>query len=185
MKQTLYTLIFACSMSLSYAQSFKKEYAQKLSNQFNYVEAFPVWEELVNESIEAKNTDFSSVRKAIEAAYGSEQYVVALKWSDFLLAQTKETTPADYLSQFQLLLLNKKYEGLTAQVEKAQALFPTNVDIQRWKSEASNLTEILDQKSAYDVTLFRSVEVGEEFSAFPFEEGVIFSKGTICKTPLK
>ncbi len=173
MKQTIYTLIFACSMSLSYAQSFKKEYAQKLSNQFNYVEAFPVWEELVNESIEVKNTDFTSVRKAIEAAYGSEQYVVALKWSDYLLAQTKETTPADYLIQFQLLLLNKKYEGLTAQVDKAQALFPTNVDIQRWKSEASNLTEILDQKSVYDVTLFRSVEVGEEFSAFPFEEGVL------------
>ena len=173
MKQTIYTLIFACSMSLSYAQSFKKEYAQKLSNQFNYVEAFPVWEELVNESIEAKNTDFSSVRKAIEAAYGSEQYVVALKWSDYLLAQTKETTPADYLSQFQLLLLNKKYDGLTAQVDKAQALFPTNVDIQRWKNEASNLKQILDQKSVYDVTLFRSVEVGEEFSAFPFEEGVL------------
>jgi outer membrane protein OmpA-like peptidoglycan-associated protein len=173
MTRIIYTTLFLVSVSVASAQSFKKDYAEKLSNQFNYVEAYPVWEELVNESIEAKSVDFPSVRKAIESAYGSEQYALALKWSDYLLAQTKELTATDFVIQFQLMQLNKKYDGLLAQVEKALVLFPSNNEIQSWKSEALNLTQLLEQKSNYEVNLFRTVDQGEEFSAFPFEEGVI------------
>lgn len=107
MKRILIAAVLSCITQISFTQSFKREYAEKLSNQFNYVEAYPVWVELVNESIELNNLDIASLRFCIAAAFGSEQYVEALKWSDMLLAKSKEIVEADVLSHLQLLLLNK------------------------------------------------------------------------------
>jgi outer membrane protein OmpA-like peptidoglycan-associated protein len=173
MKRILIAAVLSCITQISFTQSFKQEYAQKLSNQFNYVEAFPVWVELVNESIELNKLDVASLRSCIAAAYGSEQYVEALKWSEMLLAKSKETVEADVLLHLQILLLNKKYDGIKQQLTISAPLFPTSVALQRWKSDVDKLPTILERKSQYDVKLFRSVDIGEEFSAVPFEEGVL------------
>ena len=173
MKRILLAAILSCITQLSFAQSFKREYAEKLSNQFNYVEAYPVWVELVNESIELNNLDIPSLRFCIAAAFGSEQYVEALKWSEMLLAKSKDAVEADVLLHLQILLLNKKYDAIKQQLTVSAPLFPTSVELQRWKSDVDQLPAILQRKSVYDVNLFRSVEMGEEFSAVPFEEGVL------------
>ena len=173
MKRILLAAILSFITQLSFAQSFKREYAEKLSNQFNYVEAYPVWVELVNESIELNNLDIPSLRFCIAAAFGSEQYVEALKWSEMLLAKSKDAVEADVLLHLQILLLNKKYDAIKQQLTVSAPLFPTSVELQRWKSDVDQLPAILQRKSVYDVNLFRSVEMGEEFSAVPFEEGVL------------
>ena len=173
MKRIIIAAILSFITQLSFAQSFKREYAEKLSNQFNYVEAYPVWVELVNESIELNNLDIPSLRFCIAAAFGSEQYVEALKWSDMLLAKSKDAVEADVLLHLQILLLNKKYDAIKQQLTVSAPLFPTSVELQRWKSDVDQLPTILQRKSVYDVNLFRSVEIGEEFSAVPFEEGVL------------
>ena len=173
MKRILIAAVLSCISQISFTQSFKQEYAQKLSNQFNYVEAYPVWVELVNESIELNKLDVASLRSCIAAAFGSEQYVEALKWSDMLLAKSKEVVEADVLLHLQILLLNKKYDAIKQQLIISAPLFPNSVPLQRWKSDVDQLPEILQRKSEYDVNLFRSVDIGEEFSAVPFEEGVL------------
>ncbi len=173
MKRIIIAAVLSCITQISFSQSYKQEYAQKLSNQFNYVEAYPVWVELVNESIELNKLDVASLRTCIAAAYGSEQYVDALKWSDMLLAKTKEIVEADVLLHLQILLLNKKYDAIKQQLNVFAPLFPASVELQKWKSNVDQLPAILERKSQYDVTLFRSVDIGEEFSAVPFEEGVL------------
>lgn len=173
MKRILIAAVLSCITQISFTQSFKREYAEKLSNQFNYVEAYPVWVELVNESIELNNLDIASLRFCIAAAFGSEQYVEALKWSDMLLAKSKEIVEADVLSHLQLLLLNKKYDAIKQQLSVSAPLFPNSIVLHRWKTDVDQLPAILQRKSEYDVTLFRSVDIGEEFSAVPFEEGVL------------
>ena len=173
MKRTILTAALLLITTIVSAQSFKKEYAEKLSNQFNYVEAYPIWEELTNESIAAKNIDAISLRKTIEAAYASEQYVNAFRWSDFLIEQVKELNEQDFLLNFQLTLLSKKYETLAARIEKAQVILPNSKAIEQWKTEGWKIQEVLKTKAPYDVNLFRSLKVGEEFSAVPFEEGIL------------
>lgn len=173
MKSILLTTLFLVMSSISTAQSFKKEYAEKLSNQFNYVEAYPVWEELSNESIIEKKIDANCIRKTIEAAFRSEQYSNAYRWSEFLIENVKELNEQDFDLNFQLSLLLKKYETLNARIEKAQHILPTSKVIENWKSESTHIQEVLNSRSEYDVTLFRTLEYGEEFSAVPFEEGVI------------
>ncbi len=173
MKRTILTAALLLITTIATTQSFKKEYAEKLSNQFNYVEAYPIWEELTNESIAAKNIDAISLRKTIEAAYASEQYVNAFRWSDFLIEQVKELKEQDFLLNFQLTLLSKKHETLAARIDKAQGILPNSKAIEYWKTEGSKIQEVLKTKAPYDVNLFRSLEVGEEFSAVPFEEGIL------------
>ncbi len=173
MKRILIAAVLSCITQISFTQSFKREYAEKLSNQFNYVEAYPVWVELVNESMELDKLDITSLRYCIAAAFGSEQYVEAWKWSEMLLAKSKEVAEADVLLHLQILLLNKKYDAIQQQLNVSAPLFPTSLALQRWKSDVDKLPEILQRKSEYDVALFRSVDKGEEFSAVPFEEGVL------------
>jgi outer membrane protein OmpA-like peptidoglycan-associated protein len=172
MKRILIAAILSFITQISIAQSFKQEYAEKLSNQFNYVEAYPVWVELVNESIQANSLDIKSLRFCIAAAFGSEQYAEALKWSEMLL-KSKDVLEADVLLHLQILLLNKKYDAIKQQLTVSTPQFPNSIALQRWKSDVEQLPEILQRKSEYDVNLFRSVEIGEEFSAVPFEEGVL------------
>ena len=173
MKRIFIAAILSFITQISFAQSFKQEYAEKLSNQFNYVEAYPVWVELVNESIQANALDIKSLRSCVAAAFGSEQYSEALKWSEMLVGKSKDVNEADVLLHFQILLLNKKYDVLKQQVTVLAPLFPNNLALQQWKTDIDQLPEILQRKSEYDVNLFRSVEIGEEFSAVPFEEGVL------------
>jgi outer membrane protein OmpA-like peptidoglycan-associated protein len=173
MKRIIIAAVLSCITQISFTQSFKREYAEKLSNQFNYVEAYPVWVELVNESIELNNLNTISLRLCIAAAFGSEQYVEALKWSDMLIAKSKDAVETDVLLHLQLLLLNKKYDAIKQQLNVSTPLFPNSLALQQWKTDVDHLPEILQRKSEYDVTLFRSVDIGEEFSAVPFEEGVL------------
>ena len=173
MKSTLLTAALLLVTNITTAQTFKQEYAEKLSNQFNYVEAYPVWVELVNESIQLNTLDIKSLRSCIAAAFGSEQYVEALKWSEMLVGKSKEVVATDVLLHLQILLLNKKYDAIKQQVNAFSSLFPNSLALQQWKKDIDYLPEILQRKSEYDVTLFRSVDIGEEFSAVPFEEGVL------------
>ena len=173
MKSTLLTAALLLVTTITTAQTFKQEYAEKLSNQFNYVEAYPVWVELVNESIQLNTLDIKSLRSCIAAAFGSEQYAEAMKWSEMLVGKSKEVIETDVLLHLQILLLNKKYDVLKQQLTVLAPLFPNSLALQRWKTDIDQLPAILQRKSEYDVTLFRSVDIGEEFSAVPFEEGVL------------
>ena len=111
------------------------------------MEAYPVWVELVNESIQLNTLDITSLRSCIAAAFGSEQYVEALKWSEMLVGKSKEVVATDVLLHLQILLLNKKYDAIKQQVNAFSSLFPNSLALQQWKQDVDYLPEILQRKS--------------------------------------
>ena len=89
MKQLILFLLLINLAGFSFGQSFKEEYATKLSNTLQFVEAYPVWAELAEKSIKNNTINGMYMRRAVEAAYNSEKYTKALFWSEKLLKKGK------------------------------------------------------------------------------------------------
>ena len=60
--QLLFSLFFAFLVNSINSQTYKLEYAQKLSGQFNFVEAYPVWEDLSNVFLKKQKGDWEYLR---------------------------------------------------------------------------------------------------------------------------
>ena len=105
--QILFSLFFALIVNSINSQSFKLEYAQKLSRQFNFVEAYPVWEDLSNVFLKKQKGDWEYLREAAKAAEKSEQYEKALYWIKTLVDKNKAIAK-DYPAYFSLLCINNK-----------------------------------------------------------------------------
>ena len=70
--QLLFSLFFAFLVNSINSQTYKLEYAQKLSGQFNFVEAYPVWEDLSNVFLKKQKGDWEYLRQAAKAAEKSD-----------------------------------------------------------------------------------------------------------------
>jgi hypothetical protein len=99
--QLLFSLFFVFLVNSINSQTYKLEYAQKLSGQFNFVEAYPVWEDLSNVFLKKQKGDWEYLRQAAKAAEKSEQYEKALYWIKILVDKNKALAK-DYPSYFSL-----------------------------------------------------------------------------------
>jgi len=110
MKQLILFSLLINLAGFSYGQSFKEEYATKLSNTLQFVEAYPVWAELAEKSLKNNAVNGMYMRRAVEAAYNSEQYTKALFWSEKLTA-SPEINESDWLTYFSLLQITSNHGG--------------------------------------------------------------------------
>ena len=161
--QLLFSLFFAFLVNSINSQTYKLEYAQKLSSQFNFVEAYPVWEDLSNVFLKKQKGDWEYLRQAAKAAEKSEQYEKALYWIKILVDKNKALAK-DYPSYFSLLCINKKHN-----------LLETAVQILLWSKNTGKIIEANSKISEYKVENFRSQKRGEEFAAVPYKEGLILA----------
>ena len=170
--QLLFSLFFAFLVNSINSQTYKLEYAQKLSGQFNFVEAYPVWEDLSNVFLKKQKGDWEYLRQAAKAAEKSEQYEKALYWIKILVDKNKALAK-DYPSYFSLLCINKKHNLLEPAVQIALERFPSDSSILLWLKNTGKIIKANSKISEYKVENFRTQKRGEEFAAVPYKEGLI------------
>ncbi|MFM7006888.1 MAG: OmpA family protein [Flavobacteriales bacterium] len=168
-----YTILFLFVLVATafQAQSYKQEYAEKLSKSFNFIESYPIWLEIAQE---AATLDTHVVRSLITAAFESEQYDAALEWSVKLTSQSKDAIAKDFLVQLQLLQLTKQNAKLESTLSAGLKRFADDKDLLLWQQNLSQVQASYQIASDYSVQLFRSSETGEVFAAADYPEGVLY-----------
>ena len=167
----IYLFFFLSIISVFQAQSYKQEYAEKLSKSYNYIESFPIWLELAQEN---PLLDTHVVRSLITAAIESEQYETALVWSQKLTSKGKEVLSHDFIRQLQLLQLNDQTRNLEITIQEGLKWFPNNVELLHWQQSLYQIIENKNIVSPYTIQMFRSSETGEVFAATDYPEGVLY-----------
>jgi outer membrane protein OmpA-like peptidoglycan-associated protein len=161
---------FVLSTTL-FAQSYKLQFAEKLSKSYNYIESYPIWLEISQEN---SAIDTHVVRSLITAAFESEQYESALEWSMKLTVQCKDAQAKDFGLQLQLLQLTKQSAKLENTINEGLKRFANDADLLRWQKHLGQIQENSKLPSDYTIQLFRSSETGEVFAASDYPEGVLY-----------
>ena len=172
MKKLFFLSISLFSVSLSFSQSYKEEYATKLSSELRFVEAYPVWSELAEKTLKSKDQNWNSLRKAIEAAYNSERFDNVLFWSQ-KLASSNKMEEKDWVTFFTVLQITKNHARLIGVVDSAFQKMPQSALIQSWKKNVPVILKQLSENSEYTIAKFRQIESGEEFCAVPYQGGYV------------
>jgi outer membrane protein OmpA-like peptidoglycan-associated protein len=172
MKKLFFLSISLIIVSLSFSQSYKADYATKLSSELRFVEAYPVWAELAQKTLKSKEQNWVYLRKAIESAYNSERYNDALFWSQ-KLATNNKMEENDWIKFFSILQITKNHTRLTSVVDSAIQRLPQSVLIQTWKKNVPVILKQLTENSEYSIANFRQVDAGEEFCAVPYQGGYV------------
>jgi len=172
MKQLILILFSVNIITFSFGQTFKEEYATKLSSTLKFVEAYPVWAELAETSLKNNTNNWAYLRNAVEAAYNSEQYFKALYWSEKLSA-SPEMNEKDWLTYFSLIQITNNHTRLTGAVDSAQTKLPQSTLINAWKQQVPLILKQLTENSDYTIAPFREVKTGEEFCAVPYKDGFV------------
>ena len=154
-----------------FAQSYKLQYAEKLSKSYNFIESYPIWLELAQENTQI---DTHVVRRLITAAYESEQYEAALEWSLKFTTNGKDLNAKDFLTQLQLLQLTKNTDKLSQTIELGLKLFAQDPQLQIWQKQLPLIAQAKEIQAPYTIQLFRSSETGEVFAASDYPEGVLY-----------
>ena len=168
----LYTLLsITIVSSLGWTQSYKADYARKLSKELQFVDALPIWEELSTAFISKKKKgkqvgDYSFLRMTVQAATLSEGYVKALYWSQQLVNK-KQANEQDWINMIELICLNKKYNRLSNVIDSASVSFPNNMEIKSWKNNLSLINSRINSTSDYTLSLYKKANKGEDYAAFP------------------
>ncbi len=172
MKKIFFLPITFIFVSLSFSQSYKEEYATKLSSELRFEEAYPVWSELAEKTLKSNDQNWNSLRKAIEAAYNSERYDKALFWSQKLVNSNK-MDEKDWVTYFTVLQITKNHARLSGVVDSASQRLPQSSLIQSWKKNVPVILKQLSENSEYTIAKFRQIESGEEFCAVPYQGGYV------------
>jgi outer membrane protein OmpA-like peptidoglycan-associated protein len=176
----LYTLLsITIVSSLGWTQSYKADYARKLSKELQFVDALPIWEELSTAFISKKKKgkqigDYSFLRMTVQAATLSEGYVKALYWSQQLVNK-KQANEQDWINMIELICLNKKYIRLSNVVDSASVSFPNSMEIKSWKNNLSLINSRINSNSDYTLSLYKKANKGEDYAAFPYKKGILFT----------
>jgi outer membrane protein OmpA-like peptidoglycan-associated protein len=177
----LNTLIAVTIVSaLGWTQSYKADYAKKLSKELQFADALPVWEELSNAFINKKKKskavvgDYSFLRETAYAAMASENYEKALHWNQ-VLVNKKQANAQDWVNLLELICLNKKYSRLTNAVDSATSAFPMSDLVTSWKVNLPKINAAVNSTSEYTVSLYKKANKGEDFAAFPYKKGILFA----------
>ncbi len=171
--KTKIILILLFIIRFAFAQGFKESYASQLSNRLEYVAAYPVWAELSTTLLNKQKGKWLFLRKAVEAAYKSEQFEKSFYWDSILVAN-KQANANDLIVFFDLLCLNNKHALLSKYIDSALILFPNDTLIQTWKHKAPLVISLLNNKIDYEVNPIRPDAKGEEYGAVPYKRGLLY-----------
>ncbi|MFM7566433.1 MAG: OmpA family protein [Flavobacteriales bacterium] len=172
MKILSYVFI-AVLATTSWGQDYKWKYANTLSMQYRYAEALPVWEEIAEKAQMDGIRLTPSLRKTVEAAYQSENYAKAVKWSKVLVTKG-QTEPRDWLifmNALQYMNLNQRLSGV---LDSALVKHPLDASLMQKKKNLSSVYANLTLSSDHVVRVYKEGSEGEEFGAFPYNSGVLF-----------
>ncbi|MBM3161471.1 MAG: OmpA family protein [Bacteroidetes bacterium] len=172
MKRLFFLFFFLILTSLSFSQSLKEKYAQKLSSELRFTEAYPVWSELSEKTLKAKNQNWSILRNTITAAYNAEKYKEALFWSQ-KLARSNKMEEKDWIKYLSVLQITNKHSRLSLVADSAAQSYPQSKLIQSWKKNIPLILQQLTEISEYSIASFRNIKSGEEFCAVPYQGGYV------------
>jgi len=165
--------LFSCFLILAIqAQEYKIKYATDLSKQFRYAEALPVWEELAQKTTATKAPNWSLVRSTVEAAYLSENYRSAVKWSQVLTSKGI-TIASDWERFINSLLYMGQSSRVQGVLDSALQKHPMDDALLMRNENLSAFLNNLQNKSEYAVRLYKKGSKGEEFGGFPYSKGGI------------
>lgn len=164
--------------ALSFSQSYKAEYASKLSSQLKYADAFPVWDELASSFLSPKKNakklgDWSYVSKAAEAAYYSEHYERSLYW-DQVMINKNVAKEIDFINALNLLCMTKQYSRLYNLADTALMRFPNDQNLLSFKENIDLINFRSTFKTDYIIKLFKQADKAEEFGAVPYKSGILY-----------
>jgi outer membrane protein OmpA-like peptidoglycan-associated protein len=172
MKQIV--LLFIVFISIhSLGQTFKMDYAQTLTDRLDYQRAFPIWCELAEKELKKENADLIPIRKAAQLAFKMEKFEEALKWDSLLLVKNSQDV-SDYLLHAELLCLTKRHHLLQASIEMASGKFKEDPSVRWWVTNYAAILERVQSKSDYSISNFSTKSKGEQFSAVPYEKGILY-----------
>ena len=164
--------------ALSFSQSYKADYASKLSGELKYADAFPVWDELASSFINPKKNskklgDWSYVAKAAESAYYSEQYDRSLYWNQVMINKN-EAKEIDFLNALNLLCMTKQYARLNNLADTALMRFPNDKNLISFKKNIETINFRSTFKTDYTIKLYKQANKAEEFGAVPYKSGILY-----------
>jgi len=128
-------LFIAVVGTLAFGQDYKWKYANTLSTQYRYAEALPVWEEISQKAMTDGIWLTPSLRKTVEAAYQSENYAKAVRWSQVLVSKG-QTEPRDWLVFMNALQYMNASFRLTGVLDSALIKHPYDPSLLQKKTES-------------------------------------------------
>ena len=166
-------LFIAVVGTVAFGQDYKWKYANTLSTQYRYAEALPVWEEISQKALTDGIRLTPSLRKTVEAAYQSENYAKAVRWSQVLVSKG-QTEPRDWLVFMNALQYMNASFRLTGVLDSALIKHPYDPSLLQKKQNLTKVFQNLSIQSDHVVRLYKDGSEGEEFGAFPYNNGVLF-----------
>jgi outer membrane protein OmpA-like peptidoglycan-associated protein len=163
---------FACLVLFGLqAQTNREQYAAKLSSEYRFAEALPVWEEL--SSLELKKTapKLSVLRKTVEAAYASEAYSKAMYWSGKLTKKSK--FQGDWIMYMKAVKYMNKPDRVSAILDSALNLCSDKDQLLNIKDNLPLFYSNVKDSSEYQIRKYHESDKGEVYGAFPNPKGGI------------
>ena len=173
MKYALYALLSFGICQSSWAQFSRVDMANDLMLRWKYADAYPLWADLAADSTYADSIREDFMRKAAESALHADLLAEAADWNAKMIA-TGHGAPEDWLMQMDLLCFQNRYEELEASIGTALAQFPNSERLGRWKEGIAQLIRLVRDSTAFTVEPLRPKSNAEEFSAYPFQDGLVF-----------
>lgn len=157
----------------SYAQLTKTDVATTLTSRLRFAEAYPIWSEIAEESLEKGKPDWHAVRMACESATKSEQFLEAYNWKLALL-ESGLATPNEWAEAFALALRTSSYATLPGLMAGAKSAYPTDSKLLDLFNRAAQVEQLIQDSARFEIVRVRPGSPHEEFGAVPFERGLIF-----------
>jgi outer membrane protein OmpA-like peptidoglycan-associated protein len=176
MKRIAFIILVFLSIQ-AVGQSFKLDYAEKLTNQLDYQRAYPIWCELASKEALKTEANLHPIRMAAQVAVKMEKYESALTWDSLLIAKNSPDV-ADYILQVELLCLTNRHSQLKEALDFSSLRFKDDTSLGWWLTNYSKIMERVEAKSDYSISNFTTRSVGEQFCAYPYEGIVLYISTT-------
>lgn len=173
MKYALYVLLSFGIWQCSWAQFSRQDMASELMLRWKYADAYPLWMDLAVDSTYADSVREDFMRMAAQSALSADLLTEAVDWNAAIIA-TGHGEPEDWLRQLDLLCLQNRYDEIEESIGMALDQFPDNPGLLRWKEGVSGLIQLVRDSTAFTVEPLRPQSSAEEFSAYPFQNGLVF-----------
>ena len=163
---------FACLVVLGLqAQTNRADYAAKLSLEYRFADALPVWEELSTIELKKPKGNLNVLRSTVHAAYMSEAYGKAAYWSQKL---TKTTDiDQDWVVYVNALKYLNQGARVSQLLDSALMKFPSSERLVGLKKSLPMFQSNLTDSSDYQIRLYHEGNGGEVYGAFPNPKGGI------------
>ena len=173
MKNALHITLALALSTVGWGQFSRVDYAEEMMLRWKYAEAYPVWAELAAEEATPDSLKWGYARKAAIAAYEANFIEEAIAWNDSLLFNS-EASASDWVRAFELLCATNRHDSLPIAMSMANLEFPDDPQLQSWTLSVDRLLSLIQDSTAFEVKKLRPQSEAEEFSAFPFEDGLVY-----------